>query len=622
MPVFNTYVYKPLSTLNAIRLIELNPSIDSDSQLTCQIFEHLLSEQHVEYSAISYTWGVQKLYQSLEIRSDDNDVSYLRTTATVDALLRQFRAPTKPRYLWIDAICLDQSNETEKSTQVPIMGEVFQGAKVVDIWLGPENNTIPNLFAFFRALSTIPDFSRWKTQLAMAKKVFLIMRQFFCNEHTAMTVMMDFFNRPWFLRRWVIQEACLARHPVVHCGSQSIPLRTVHLAAVRFQRTDLTDYAIKMVASLSTQTIHLSILELLWHFHQSDCLEKKDRIAALWSLVNPNQRFELNYNRLWTEIYQELACFLYQLNDNHISLQLLLHLFEFGPVPQSEKILYPSWIPDWSKRRWRALPYKARIKNTDSFEPYPCFPDQDVTAAVRFQHQGLFLHCTLDTCPQGYRVKFAATFDSGTHTDGCRSEQVVRIIRQLFPHIQDQESDLIAFASLLKAASEFRHTDVQREQSSRCLGQFEMELINTLALSAVGLHELLWWLRTLDSILTDFGVVEFETFEQTVDYGIGPSRLQVNDVLMPLWNVEADYHVSFISNSVVTKIPTTTSLAVRRSPGCPDTMRGGTSFAGEVIGPVVCTLKTPKVDDKKKVISDSTADNIKSQRSWSSIQLI
>ncbi|CAG9985131.1 unnamed protein product [Clonostachys byssicola] len=622
MPVFNTYVHKPLSAPNAIRLIKLNPSVDSDSQLTCQIFEHQLSEKHVEYSAVSYTWGAQKLYQSLEIRSDDNDVSYLRTTAVVDALLRQFRAPTKPRYLWIDAICLNQNDETEKSAQVPMMGEVFQDAKAVDIWLGPENNTIPNLFAFFRALSTIPGISRWKTQLAMAKRVFLIMRQFFFDVHTALKDMMDFFNRPWFLRRWVIQEVCLARHPVVHCGNQSIPFRTVHLAAVRFQRTDMSDYAIKMVASLDSQTIHLSILELLWHFHQSDCLEKKDRIAALWSLVNPNQRFELNYNRLWTEIYHELACFLYQLNDNHISLQLLLHLFEFGPVPQSEKMSYPSWIPDWSKRRRRALPYKTRIKNTDTFEPYPCFPDQDVNVAVQFQHQGLFLHCTLDTCPHGYRVKFAATFDSGNHTDGCRSEQVVRIIRRLFPDIQNQESDLIAFASLLKSVSEFRHTDVQREQSSRCLGQFEMELINTLALSAVGFYEMLWWLRTLDSILTDFCVVEFETFAQKVDYGIGPKRMQVDDVLIPLWSVEADYHFSFISNSVVTKVPTRTSLAVRCSLGCPNTMRGGKSLAGEVIGPVVCTLKTLEADDKKGVTSDSTTDNMKRQRSWSSIQLI
>uniref|UniRef100_A0A8H7K9L1 Uncharacterized protein n=1 Tax=Bionectria ochroleuca TaxID=29856 RepID=A0A8H7K9L1_BIOOC len=82
-----------------------------------------------------------------------------------------------------------------------------------------------------------------------------------------------------------------------------------------------------------------------------------------------------------------------------------------------------------------------------------------------------------------------------------------------------------------------------------------MELINTLALSTVGLHELLWWLRTLDSILTDFCVVEFETFEHKVDYGIGPKRLQVNDVLIPLWSVEADHDFSFISNSVATQNP-------------------------------------------------------------------
>lgn len=39
--------------------------------------------------------------------------------------------------LWIDAICIDQSNDAEKNQQVPLMKNIYEAASLVLIWLGP-----------------------------------------------------------------------------------------------------------------------------------------------------------------------------------------------------------------------------------------------------------------------------------------------------------------------------------------------------------------------------------------------------------------------------------------------------------------------------------------------------
>jgi hypothetical protein len=40
-------------------------------------------------------------------------------------------------YLWIDAICINQTNNKEKSFQVGLMAEIYQQANHVFAWLGP-----------------------------------------------------------------------------------------------------------------------------------------------------------------------------------------------------------------------------------------------------------------------------------------------------------------------------------------------------------------------------------------------------------------------------------------------------------------------------------------------------
>jgi Heterokaryon incompatibility protein (HET) len=42
----------------------------------------------------------------------------------------------EPRYVWADAICIDQSNDVEKAAQVAIMCEIYQKSHQVIVYLG------------------------------------------------------------------------------------------------------------------------------------------------------------------------------------------------------------------------------------------------------------------------------------------------------------------------------------------------------------------------------------------------------------------------------------------------------------------------------------------------------
>ncbi|KAI1214693.1 heterokaryon incompatibility protein-domain-containing protein [Annulohypoxylon truncatum] len=326
MPVFNGYHYEPLSAGDEIRLIELNPARREEAPLKCSIIQRRLSVQKESYFAISYVWGEPEFSRNLEIR-DDGDVSYLRITPNVDALLRRLRKLKVLRYLWIDAICLNQADEIEKAHQIPVMGRIFGEAKEVHIWLGPEDLLTAKLFTFFRQVSLLPNVDK---QWDMAGCVVKVMLSVFGDTNTALECFCNFSERAWFSRRWTIQEAQLAQKATVHCGNCSIPLPVLTSAARRFQVLDMSSYPMKVMAKLNTPPGKLTILELLWTFQEARCLEPKDRVAALFSLAQHNYRFHLDYTVHWTEMYRQIALSVLRNGGNDIKLQLILHLFEFG----------------------------------------------------------------------------------------------------------------------------------------------------------------------------------------------------------------------------------------------------------------------------------------------------
>jgi hypothetical protein len=478
------------------------------------------------------------LSQTIEIRHDD-DFSYLRITPNVDALLRGLRAFNKPRYLWIDAICLNQDDETEKAQQIPKMRLIFGEAKEVYIWLGLEDHMTAKLFKFFRTTHQL----REASQQAMAARIAFLMRKVLNDNYDGigLTALLKFFDRPWFSRRWVIQEACQVNRATIYCGKYSIPLVVITSAARRFQSLDMPSYPIKMAANLGRSTLNLSLLDLLWTFHEAECVENKDRIASLLGLMPLDEPFHLDYAIHWTELYKKVASSILEFGDNNTRLQIMLHLIEFGPVSQPENSSYPSWVPNWSKTRRRKLPFNSHIRNTDTFEPCPVSPGHADRATISFYRGILQVHWhALMAGPRGRQVTYTKNFDSRLHTEDGRTERVISVLQELFPSTSDSIPHIIALSSLLNVIAQFRWSTLGSGLSSASFDAYIRNISQELSISSD--REVLSCLTKLDPLLQEFSLFELEPcglgLETSRCFGFGSKKTQVGDVMIPLWRLK------------------------------------------------------------------------------------
>ena len=83
----------------------------------------------------------------------------LNITASLDIALRRLRRQDYDRLLWVDAICINQTDLAECAAQVERMAVVCALAGCVLVWLGPEKDWSNSVFeAITEAASKIIDY--------------------------------------------------------------------------------------------------------------------------------------------------------------------------------------------------------------------------------------------------------------------------------------------------------------------------------------------------------------------------------------------------------------------------------------------------------------------------------
>ncbi|KAH9204636.1 hypothetical protein DL95DRAFT_376840 [Leptodontidium sp. 2 PMI_412] len=113
-------------------------------------------------------------------------------------MLAYTREPDNQLYdLWVDAICINQSDVAERTAQVALMSRIYSTALSVVVWLGPED-----ISTHFASLAL-------EGETVTEKQLFDIR---------------NLISRSWFTRKWVIQEISLAKAIEVWCGSFRINL--------------------------------------------------------------------------------------------------------------------------------------------------------------------------------------------------------------------------------------------------------------------------------------------------------------------------------------------------------------------------------------------------------------
>lgn len=144
----DTYTYKPLISEDSIRILTLQPGPDG-APLRGRLTVERLCEAE-PYQAISYVWGPGSRCQELfldssyggDAQDNDQELSILPLTASINSALLTLRSPSEPIRLWADQICIDQVSIPERSSQVRLMNSIYQSASHVRVWLGHDEDNV------------------------------------------------------------------------------------------------------------------------------------------------------------------------------------------------------------------------------------------------------------------------------------------------------------------------------------------------------------------------------------------------------------------------------------------------------------------------------------------------
>jgi hypothetical protein len=133
------YTTKPLKFGEStnIRVLEIlhDPTYCFSAPISCKIRLIILEddeEAQTPYNALSYVWGNADVTKTILV---DGEPLIVRENLWL--FLDQMRKVRYKKKIWIDAICINQQNNGEKSHQVAMMGEIYSRATRVEIWLGP-----------------------------------------------------------------------------------------------------------------------------------------------------------------------------------------------------------------------------------------------------------------------------------------------------------------------------------------------------------------------------------------------------------------------------------------------------------------------------------------------------
>lgn len=145
-PPSDVFEYDPLSSPTSIRLLRVLP-LQEGELISVELWEQAQTVP-LSYRCLSYTWGDLSTTTTIQVNG---------RVMHVGANLRAFLVVAAQRFpnetLWIDAISINQSDNTEKGHQVQRMGEVYKGATEVLVWLGNDEG-IARLFDWTREHST------------------------------------------------------------------------------------------------------------------------------------------------------------------------------------------------------------------------------------------------------------------------------------------------------------------------------------------------------------------------------------------------------------------------------------------------------------------------------------
>jgi hypothetical protein len=113
-----------------IRILDIHPSGNRQDPIegTLRVVD---LDTNPTFSALSYVWGVDIAPSYIKCKN-----ASIKVTQNCLSALQHLRQIDRTLAVWIDAICINQMDKTERSHQLPLMGHIYTCAYQTFIWLG------------------------------------------------------------------------------------------------------------------------------------------------------------------------------------------------------------------------------------------------------------------------------------------------------------------------------------------------------------------------------------------------------------------------------------------------------------------------------------------------------
>jgi hypothetical protein len=241
--------------------------------------------------------------------------------------------------VWVDAICIDQGNHSERNHQVGLMRRIYSAASEVFVYLGEVSSLSKEAFQ----------------RLMWAKKHESI-------DEKGRQCLSDLFNMRYFHRVWVIQEIANAKSAIIHYGGDAVGWSV--LEEERLKTLAIHDNVPKWISSiyLGQDYTICNLSDLLFSTTSSKASDPRDKVFALLGLINDTTEFGLiaDYSLTLEEVQVGVSAFVI-IHGDDCSI-----LTSARGIDSNYPARVPSWVPTWD-RRYRSTPVPRGSETFDSY---------------------------------------------------------------------------------------------------------------------------------------------------------------------------------------------------------------------------------------------------------------
>jgi hypothetical protein len=351
------YAYEQLPNGNLhIRVLTIESGEYNDPLRGSLSVEQLDAEP--AYEAISYVWGSSEGSYQIQLRQGAFYVP-IDITQNLNLALRRLRQSSQDKRLWTDAICINQRDDHEKAVQVRAMTQIYRTGQAVWIYLGEPGDSTQEALDLLQEIyeaskKTAPEDTRLPDDWILDN---CLPRSF---EHLAWEPLKTFFRRPWFRRKWTIQEAVVASRAIFCCGNWTAEwdfIEVIHHAIDKYGLAvyDYTTYGkpdmakelqqgLAQLRSLIVtkkrrkENLDEQLMDLVYRFQASRAKVARDHLFALLGLAADagDKALDPDYEKSDADIMEQYARYFLAQKGN---LEVLYRAGDHG-----HRLLAPSWV--------------------------------------------------------------------------------------------------------------------------------------------------------------------------------------------------------------------------------------------------------------------------------------